>query len=980
MDLKLIKPRDFVDFFIFALKDTDSNRAESLILELNFFIQQKGLTITNLYDLIKNISVDDLKNFKNKTAKIAPIYSILLSGITNMSDVDFSDFLKTITIDLSLFSVDFLNIDLRILNDGKFIPGLLKNNLDKIGPTIKDIFDNHRIYKGTANHSTQEALNAFIKKLIEQSDGILNKYHQLTLGIDITKGIIDFSEDNLLQNLQIIYRNIIPNIQEKYNYQKIFELYFSENHPKLINLKNNDKKLEIIGHFIKPQKTKERIRQTVEGNSKVIGFKQIIYNLLIGGNYIGNTLFAHKMYANLQFISILNKFIDNNLKSYPIADRDLINSLIAQNQNDLIAHPEAVKIFFEILTPLVPAAKEQAGGIEFGTSRFSDSTYYIYPQHAFFNENTIDFYIFGNAIYTVLRKQVTPIDEITLFDEIRRETGIKLNKNQKNLIDSIMDIVPEFVKFTDEYGMNYYEIRFDRLSSIGDEIYRILHENGSPMSIADIEDALKEKYSQFKTDANYLTRSQIQNNIITDNITYLRGKPGYYKLKEWDLEDKDLSALVLAALKELGTASTSTEILENVKAKSPELETNDKILYSIVSYLKWKKIFPLLQADGDRSTKYILKEWEAKYKGQIQEKENDEKETRKLQAYKIISELENRPIPLRDLRNLLSKEHNFPRATIDVIIKDEKYFIRTIDTNSTILIDIVDEIKALLKDRITDAVIDYLKTYDKTGKGLLYSKLVKEIHQKFPTKHKEHIYKYINQRFDLFEKFEQNGNTLIRYIAEIDNASRVETQKEFAKHFSWEELKVKLEKELSALYYSKAAPKFIGDFFEIIELWNKIISQKTDNFPELSVLGNNFLPSVWKYFIGNTDAHDKKLIHKDILTSLEVFTLKIMYNTNQKDFNYHYDKYIDGDHTYTSGFGTYIKALRVIDHNVMSGSFKHDIDFSECIYTAYSKRNDVAHLGGDWTTDEIDIDIKSALIYCIYLIYRFKDKLKAIFK
>jgi hypothetical protein len=43
MDLKLIKPRDFVDFFIFALKDTDSNRAESLILELNFFIQQKGL-------------------------------------------------------------------------------------------------------------------------------------------------------------------------------------------------------------------------------------------------------------------------------------------------------------------------------------------------------------------------------------------------------------------------------------------------------------------------------------------------------------------------------------------------------------------------------------------------------------------------------------------------------------------------------------------------------------------------------------------------------------------------------------------------------------------------------------------------------------------------------------------------------------------------------------------------------------------------
>lgn len=131
---------------------------------------------------------------------------------------------------------------------------------------------------------------------------------------------------------------------------------------------------------------------------------------------------------------------------------------------------------------------------------------------------------------------------------------------------------------------NLYQAKYERLRSITDKIFRLLHVHGEPMHGRDI--ARRVNSEAFKHDEKLrMDAHNVGSRLSADERFASIGRSGEWALAKWNVETGTVLTLIEDALHESGEPLTSDQIFDAVSAQRPVRKT------AIDSYLSYESAF-----------------------------------------------------------------------------------------------------------------------------------------------------------------------------------------------------------------------------------------------------------------------------------------------------------------------------------------------------------------------------------------------------
>jgi len=180
-------------------------------------------------------------------------------------------------------------------------------------------------------------------------------------------------------------------------------------------------------------------------------------------------------------------------------------------------------------------------------------------------------------------------------------------------VDEVSALV-DLCSSAESIGENLYRLRFDCLKGRGNQVARVLAENGAPMHYRDL---LREINRRLPLSKRARTKENVVNQISGDSRVSPIGKSGRWALAEWGLETRSLIELIEDVLATAGEAQHVDDITEQVLKLRPGSEASIIILLA-THPRQFRKVAPHIYTltswgDDGRDSKWLEKDDVARF-------------------------------------------------------------------------------------------------------------------------------------------------------------------------------------------------------------------------------------------------------------------------------------------------------------------------------------------------------------------------------
>jgi DNA-directed RNA polymerase delta subunit len=254
-----------------------------------------------------------------------------------------------------------------------------------------------------------------------------------------------------------------------------------------------------------------------------------------------------------------------------------------------------------------------------------------------------------SAVYKVLKKSVLSLSffEITVRVNQRRKHRIT-----RKYIDYALKICEEIEEISNER----YQIKLEYLTSLADQVYRILYEQGTSMHIREIMRILNHHLVKAKLTAAKRVRLSSGTLSVDERFEPI-GRSGKWSLAEWQSVRRETIVEIMKEFFHFSQKPASIdEVYEYVYSKRPDVSKASITIYLSSNKEEFTRI---------SKNKYELAAWGGtpyETPKRFSPKEVTTRLTREIEA--IFTERGTRKIPLTELINYLVKSTNVPRSTV----------------------------------------------------------------------------------------------------------------------------------------------------------------------------------------------------------------------------------------------------------------------------------------------------------------------------
>lgn len=368
------------------------------------------------------------------------------------------------------------------------------------------------------------------------------------------------------------------------------------------------------------------------------------------------------------------------------------------------------------------------------------------------------------AVYRTLQIAVLPI---SLF-----EIKIRVNRKRKKKIDGdyivyAITICPDIESLSNDL----YQISFDKLTSVANQAYRVLHVEQEPMHFRDI---LREINHQLAITGSENTENQrnLTNQLGDDNRFSPIGKSGRWTLSEWDhVATQTTIELMEEFFHRHKSRASIEEIHEYVITKRPRVPKN-----SIIAYLYEKDQFIRVS-----HTEYELAAWGAKPYRSNRKRKNNAQNDLVVATRELFSNQAEQKMLQSELLATLHTQTGIPKPTITAwLYRTPLIRLEALPTkkrrNIAVFIDDVNSptipniLHKTLMQIVQEEVIQYLKEQPQ------YMATVADtaIHVMNKTNCKKHTFYNYLDRIENVSK-ERQGNTLYCFLKNQEDLTTEET-------------------------------------------------------------------------------------------------------------------------------------------------------------------------------------------------------------
>jgi hypothetical protein len=543
---------------------------------------------------------------------------------------------------------EVLAIEIEIIKS--LIPNILFNKLKRGGiVTIRDYLElsqqDFERFQGVGIR-TIELFNNFKNKIYDEPEQFLNLYLTLTTYRELPSNLDELAAENFI----LIFKNIVLEYLDLLNKD-----YLKDAIVLFYGINSNKYTRDEIARLY--EYTAERIRQLQE---------LIIQDIrkLLNGGYIEDP----KVKIKQQIIQIADELIERIKEKQILSLQsviDIYNSVI----NEELESEELCTL--ELLIDSIGLIK--CGIVE---TMFTDATLYV------INQNSKKSILKAASILKeVLKKSVSPLLLRDIIIKVRK----KVTNAEESVIVNLLEILPEIEILADDNGP-YYQLKFNKLGSVSNFVFRILDENKNVMHIDEIVSEINFKLSSNVRNRLYDDRESVVSSIASDNRFVALQKTGYWGLREWNENTETLKTLVKRAMYSLNRPSNKEEIISVVHQIRPQ--ANRKSLIILIGKV----------CNATEDGNYILPEWRRRYpylilKPKIRRIVTNEPEHHNILREEIITLLdrqENKSLAAREIiKRIDINNRRIKRPLFYKIFQDERFFRKSHDENEKLIITLI---------------------------------------------------------------------------------------------------------------------------------------------------------------------------------------------------------------------------------------------------------------------------------------------------
>jgi hypothetical protein len=538
----------------------------------------------------------------------------------------------------------------------ELIPNILYNKLTELELiTINEIrsisiedFQKHRsVGKTTVNNLLK------FKDLIENNkDLLLSTYNKNCIKLLP----INYQEDtnllNLIQSLLEDFLTIIAASSFKTSSAKIRYLRNIDVVRKHYGLKS--KKYENDKIATRHRINRERVRQIIDDD-----FIPDIQKLL-NGLYLKNL----NCKCRLEVVDLIQSF-KKDIAGFSILSEYKISSWLKDYGLEL--NDSDYKTYLIVIL--------NAWGFE----KIPLSRHYLLQGNEFYADKRVakaTFLDVSTKIFLFLRKKVIPVS----FDDIVIEA-----LEEYNVEDDFIRLICDINYDIEQLENAYYQIRFEKLTSINDFAYRILYERQKELSYNELLHLINKKLIHYNKD---ISLESLKHTLKKDNFIVPIGKTGIWTLKELN---SNIDSQVNLIIKTLRTVDNPLNVNEITQYINEIFQRKDVTSRSVGSNLfNYKKHFIKLKGNRfsliERSDVY--KDEIVKILGHGKKKNITKTEEIASKTMEILKKAPNNKMPLKELIKILTQSNsNYNKMAIYKAINENPLLFKK-ENNSAIEKDI----------------------------------------------------------------------------------------------------------------------------------------------------------------------------------------------------------------------------------------------------------------------------------------------------
>jgi len=280
-----------------------------------------------------------------------------------------------------------------------------------------------------------------------------------------------------------------------------------------------------------------------------------------------------------------------------------------------------------------------------GFEKIPLSRHYLLQGNEFFADERVDKTNFLNVstkIFLFLRKKVIPVP----FDDIVIEI-----LEEYNVEDDFIKLVCEVNYDIEELENGYYQIRFEKLSSINDYAYRILFERQKELSYNELLHLINKKLINYNKD---LSLESLKHTLRKDDFVVPISKTGLWTLKEFNSNIDSQVNLIIKSLRSVDTPLNVNEITQFINETFKRKDVTSRSVGS--NLLNYKKHFIKLKGNRfsliERSE--IYKDEIVKILGKGKKKDTTKSEEIAIKAIEILKKTPQNKMPLKELIRIIT--------------------------------------------------------------------------------------------------------------------------------------------------------------------------------------------------------------------------------------------------------------------------------------------------------------------------------------
>src|ERR1035437_5925697 len=481
-----------------------------------------------------------------------------------------------------------------------------------------------------------------------------------SVGVAVETYLIDFQNltKNKPEQILVIYNQNYPkslpsNFLEETNFLHLFKSIIEE----LLGI--------IETYRFKTTSSKARhlrnidmIRKTFGLNSKIYDYDKIATRHRINRERV-------RQIIQIEFIPEIKKLINGEaLVNWNCSIRPEVVELIQSYKKDLAGLPilneykielwlkeygielsdSDIKNYFTILLS------------SWGYEKIGLSRHYLLRNNIFYADESINQTIFleiSTKIVTFLREKVVP----TSFDDIVIEV-LEESSVEDDFIRLVCDVNFDIEKSSE----GYYQIKFEKLSSINDFAYRILYEKQKELTYNELFHLINKRLVQWNKE---ISLESLKHTLRKDSFIVPVGKTGIWTLKDLNTNIESQINLILKTFRTLDKPLTASEITLYINEVFKRKDVTARSIGS--NLLNYKKYF--IKLKGNRfalfeTSKQYAKEI-VKTNTPIKRKITLKSEEIAEKSIEVLKKAPNNEMKLKDLIRILTQTNSsFGRMAI----------------------------------------------------------------------------------------------------------------------------------------------------------------------------------------------------------------------------------------------------------------------------------------------------------------------------